>query len=57
LPLNKRQETNERNRKMKHGGYPPGVDYGDPSAPWNGDYQDDDTEEKGEENEDEKWTD
>lgn len=41
---------------MKNGGYPPGVYYGDPSAPWNGDYPDD-TEEKGDENEDEKWTD
>lgn len=40
---------------MKNGGYPPGVYYGDPSAPWNGDYPDDDTEEeKGAENEDEK---
>lgn len=26
---------------MKNGGYPPGVDYGDPFAPWNGDYPDD----------------
>ena len=26
---------------MNMGGYPPGVDYGDPSAPWNGDYPDD----------------
>ena len=26
---------------MKNGGYPPGVDYGDTFAPWNGDYPDD----------------
>lgn len=29
---------------MNMGGYPPGVDYGDPFAPWNGDYPDDEPE-------------
>ena len=36
---------------MEIGGYPPGVNYGDPFAPWNGDFDDDETEQEQEEEE------